>query len=245
MIQPETWGILVAAGTGHRYASDKSKLLEPLAGKSVFARSVNALLSVPRLHGLVVVYHPDWLEAYQQEVHPLNPKISIQWVEGGESRRESVWHGLQALPEAAGIVLIHDAARPLVSTTKIEAALVPVQSGKAMGTSLGVPAQNTLKQVQDPQSPWVKQTLSRETLWAIHTPQVFQKEALLTAHQSVPLSAPVNDDAELLERAFPNQPVVLLVPDEPTNLKITTPGDRTLAEAILRQQAQTATSATN
>lgn len=235
MNKPLIWGILVAGGSGRRYSATTSKLLEHLAGKPIFQRSLEALCQIDSIEGLVIVAHPQWKADYQACLNPNTVQKPIVWANGGETRRASVWNGLQAIPDKATIVLIHDAARPLVHPDKIKAVLQPVIQGQAMGTSLGILSKNTLKQVSAAHDPWVTQTLNREQIWQVHTPQVFQKEALLKAHQQVSQTLVINDDAELVVRQFPNRQAVLMVEDNATNLKITTPQDLQLAEALLKQ----------
>jgi 2-C-methyl-D-erythritol 4-phosphate cytidylyltransferase len=120
-----------------------------------------------------------------------------------------------------------------IQPDKVQAALTPVITGQAMGTTLGIPSQNTLKQVASG-TLWVEKTLDRNLIWQVHTPQVFRKDVLRHAHQVVPESTPVNDDAELVERAYPEHQTMLMVQDDPFNIKITTPADIQLAEALLQ-----------
>jgi 2-C-methyl-D-erythritol 4-phosphate cytidylyltransferase len=237
-MNPITWAILVAGGTGQRYGTPTSKLLEPLAGKPVLQYSVDTLIALNAIAGIIVVTHPDWEKDYQEALALEVGSKPLLWVHGGETRRASVWQGLQALPQEVGIVLIHDAARPLVKPKYIQAALIPVLNKKAMGTSLGVPVPHTLKQVQKGDTAWVETTLKRDRIWQVHTPQVFQREVLMTAHQKVSQTLPINDDAELVERAYPEEPAVLMILDNPLNLKITTPADLQLAEALLAATAK-------
>lgn len=234
MTFPVVWAVVVAGGTGTRFAADRSKLLDMLANRPILAWSVQAIATLPQVSGMILATHPQWQAAYQACLAQYVPEAPLYWVEGGATRRASVWNALQALPKEAEIVLVHDAARPLVKPERIQAAMTPVIAGDALGSSLGVPAQNSLKRVLPGDTPWVEATLERTHLWQVHTPQVFQKTVLLDAHQRIPSDLPINDDAELVERCFPGQAVVQMVPDDPWNLKITTPDDIRLAEALLR-----------
>lgn len=233
MATSRVWGILVAGGTGSRFHADQNKLLAEIQGKSVFRHSLEKLVAVFDIAGIVVVVHPQWREVYETHARAINTSKPILWAAGGATRRDSVYRGLQALPDMAEIVLIHDAARPLVSPGRIRAALLPVIQGQARGTSLGYPVRDTIKTVHSPELLWVKETPSRNTLWATHTPQVFLKSVILQAHQALPQAVPVTDDAELVERLLPGEQAVLMVEDTPDNLKITTPTDLYWAEAVL------------
>ncbi len=234
MTSPCIWGILVAGGSGNRYNSQRSKLLEPLGGKPILQWSIETLLATATLSGIVIVYNPQWKTNYEAFLERSMPTIPIIFTPGGATRRDSVGQGLQSLPSEADIVLIHDAARPLVQPEKIKDALQPVIAGQALGTSLGIPAQNTLKQVIPGNTPWVDKTLQRDTIWQVHTPKVFQKDHLVEAHQAVPHEASINDDVELMERYYPGKNAVQMVLDDASNLKITTPRDLSLAEAWLQ-----------
>ncbi len=240
MTLPVVWAILVAGGSGQRYSPLQSKLLEPIAGKPVIVRSMEALVAVPNMCGVSIVYHPQWEEAYRECLEPFQYQLPLIWVIGGETRRGSVMQGLQVMPSTVNAVIVHDAARPLVKPKHIEAALAPILAGEAVGASLGVPCQNTVKQVAPGDPPWVEMTLDRERLWQVHTPQVFRPEILFKAHCHIDETLPIRDDAELVERYFEGQPVVRMVLDDPSNIKITTAADRRLAEALLQLDQGTA-----
>jgi 2-C-methyl-D-erythritol 4-phosphate cytidylyltransferase len=227
------WAILLAGGVGSRYTPGKSKLLEPLDGKTVFQRSFETIYKLDALTGMVVVSHPEWRTAYESNITFSQIGKPLLWVEGGETRRDSVWNALMALPEDAEIVLIHDAARPMVTAERIQAALQPVLEGAVLGTSLGIPMADSLKQVVPDASGWVEKTLDRSRIWAVHTPQVFRKAAIVQAHEEASKDGPAYDDAELLEQLYPEQPVVLMVEDDRFNLKITTPSDLQCCKALL------------
>lgn len=233
MSSPAIWAILVAGGSGTRYNTQRSKLLELLDGKPVIWHSFLALKSVTSISGFVIVTHPDWEARYRECLQPVLSHQPTKWVQGGVTRRQSVWNGLQALPPEVDVVLIHDAARPLVKPHYIQAVLDPVVTDNAYGASLGVPITHTLKEVLPGPTAWVKTTLNRERIWQVHTPQVFQRPILVQAHQEIAPDISINDDAELVERQFEGQPVVVMVADDPLNLKITTPADLQLAEAVL------------
>jgi len=223
------WAILVAGGKSERFGG-QNKLLANLAGKPVIRWSYDVLCQIPELAGIVVVGGKQYQACLGD----------CRWATSGTTRRESVWQGLLQVPSEAEIVLIHDAARPLVQLKNILAALAPVQNGEAIGTSLGMPVRDTIKQVKivplvkgacnAPLTCWVEATLERSNLWATHTPQVFNKQILLQAHQKAPLDRIFPDDASLVEHL--GQPV-LMVQDSPGNLKITVPEDLVIAQALL------------
>jgi len=230
------WAILLAGGTGSRFGEDASKLLAPLAGKSVLWHSARAFGALAEVDGLCVVSHPQWFEAYQDELAQAVPDSTVLWASGGPTRRDSVYNGLSALPTSAHVVMVHDAARPLVRPDRLQAALNPVLQGHVEATSLGRPVPYTIKSVASPEEPWVSHTIPRALLWQVNTPQVFTADLLRKAHQKVPHDPMITDDAELVERLLAGQNAVLMVEDASCNLKITTPEDLVLAHHLLHQR---------
>ncbi len=224
----------MAGGISRRYqgAGGSSKLLDPLGEEPVFSHSARALLSVPVIQGLLVVSNPLWQTEYEKALQTLRPRIPVNWVLGGETRRHSVWNALQSLPTDCNIVVIHDAARPFVQVEKIQACLQPLLAGTAQATSLGLPCTNSIKRVYEERPEWVAETLPRRNLWEVHTPQAFCKDILLQAHQVASPCLSIHDDAELVERLYPGQAVVQMIPDDPLNIKLTVPTDRLLAQAL-------------
>jgi 2-C-methyl-D-erythritol 4-phosphate cytidylyltransferase len=150
-------------------------------------------------------------------------------VPGGASRSESVRAGLAAVPLTAGIVVVHDAARPLASPALFASVVAAVRAG-ADGAVPAVPVVDTLKRVDGDR---VVETVSRETLVAVQTPQAFRAGALRTAHSA---GGEATDDAALVESAGGT---VVVVAGEPDNLKVTTPGDLARAAFLLASQAKT------
>jgi 2-C-methyl-D-erythritol 4-phosphate cytidylyltransferase len=230
------WAIVPAGGNGSRYATGRDKLLVMIAGIPVLARTVLALLRVPSIQGIIVVSSEANQETYDSLIRHYAPSAQVQFALGGSSRRESVYNGLLAVPESAQIVVVHDAARPLIQTELIEQAIQRVQTGEH-GAVVAIPIQDTVKEVIHPldtvqSPPVITTTMDRSRLWRAQTPQVFQKDRLLQAHQQVPLDASITDDAQLLELA--GQGPVSIVPGNERNLKVTHPIDILMAEAFLK-----------
>jgi 2-C-methyl-D-erythritol 4-phosphate cytidylyltransferase len=231
------WAVVPAGGNGCRFSadSDADKLLAHIQGQSVLQRTVGTLLAVPAILGLVLVAGEARLETYQALVNAHFPDAPVRWALGGADRRESVFNGLCALPDAEenGLVVIHDAARPLIRRQTVEASLSAVW-GDVQGAVVGIPIHDTLKRTLPPSAgnvPPVVETLDRCGVWRAQTPQVFRRDAILRAHRTVPRTTPVTDDAQLMEQAGLGP--VVMVPGEESNLKITTPDDLRLATAWL------------
>lgn len=228
----EAWAVIPAGGSGSRFSATEDKLLNPLAGKPVLQRTLEVLLWTPRISGIVLVASEKALECYQKLTEQAFPNASIRLALGGETRRASVYQGLLALPESAEIVVIHDAARPLMEPTMVAESIQAVEAG-AVGAVIAVPVNDTLKRAE-PGIETIAATVDRAHLWRAQTPQTFQKSVLLQAHQGVPLERSVTDDAQLLELAGLGP--VKLLPGSERNLKITRKQDIQLAEALLAQE---------
>jgi 2-C-methyl-D-erythritol 4-phosphate cytidylyltransferase len=198
------YGIVVAAGRGERFGVPKAEVL--LRGVPLWRRAADAMRSAGV--GDVVV------------VGPVPGGIP-----GGERRRDSVAAGLAALPGDAEWVLVHDAARPLATPGLCRAVLDRLLRDDVDGVVPALPVSDTLKAVVGDR---VTTTVPRADLVAVQTPQGFRVATLRRAHLAGDEDA--TDDAALVERAGGS---VVFVPGEPTNLKITLPGDLAVAEALL------------
>jgi 2-C-methyl-D-erythritol 4-phosphate cytidylyltransferase len=193
-----------------------------LAGRPMLQWSIDALRSVPAIDAIVVALPQGW-------DGPV-PDGTIG-VPGGAHRSLSVRAALNAAE--GDPVIVHDAARPLLTAQIVQAALDALQRHGCDGVIAAAPVSDTIKQTgADGQ---VERTLDRSSLWAVQTPQVFRRSALeraLAAHDDVLAAA--TDDAWLVERAGGT---VRVAPTPAENLKITTPGDMRVAELVLRGRA--------
>lgn len=207
------WLVVVAGGRGARFG--RPKQFEPLAGRTVLERSVEAGRTVA--DGVVVVVPA----GSAGEAAP--SRAGDRWVTGGTTRSASVRAGLAAVPLDAEVVVVHDAARPLASPELFEAVVAAVRRG-AEGAVAALPVLDTIKRMNDGV---VVDTLDRSSLVAVQTPQAFSAAALRRAHGS---GAEATDDAALVEAEGGR---VVAVPGEASNLKITTPQDLVVAEVLL------------
>lgn len=244
------WGLLAAGGSGTRYGEERNKLLEPLLDRLVLERSLSALLDADKLSGVVVVGDGRKLRGYQSRLSQVLERKDkpVLWAKGGQTRRESVWAGLQVLPDEVNSVVVHDAARPLLQGAWVDMALEElIREPGAHGCLLGHPVIDTLKAVEPVtrcslhsglHTATIKNTADRSLLWAVQTPQVFLKETLIQAHQAVGKNALVTDDAQLLELAGLGPVLIKECPGH--NVKLTTLRDLPLLEALMRQQLEEA-----
>ncbi len=227
--------LIAAAGTGRRMGAAGNKLLLPVAGRPVLAWTLEAALACPAITWIGVIGQPvdaapiaALVEAARAAVPAAAP---VQWILGGDTRQESVSRGLAALPAAAELVLIHDGARALVEPALLAACGKALREAAAAGAGViaATPVTDTIKEV-DPAGT-ITATPDRSRLWAAQTPQAFSVAQLRQAHARAAAEGwSVTDDAALYERL--GLPVrVLEAP--PSNIKLTTPFDLTVAEAVL------------
>lgn len=217
---PTFAAIIPAAGRSTRFGGPRNKLFEPLDGRTVLERSVSAFqcrADVP----LIVIPTRDPLDLPGERIH-LCP--------GGSSRAESVWCALKQVPATIEWVAIHDGARPLISQGLIDSTLAAaVEHGAAVPA---LPVHLTIKQATGPLPARVERTIPRQTLWAMQTPQIMRRAALLEAFEKCPISLDqVTDDVQLIELAGGE---VWLVDGDERNLKITTAADLKIAAMHLQ-----------
>jgi 2-C-methyl-D-erythritol 4-phosphate cytidylyltransferase len=217
--------ILVAAGSGVRMGARGPKALVPLAGRPMLAWSLEALGGV----GAVVVAAPPGHEAETRAIAP-----AARVVAGGASRAESVAAALAAVPAATEVVVVHDAARPLL-TPEIVAAVIAGLEG-ADGAIAARPVADTLKRGDGGERPEIEVTVDRAPLWAAETPQAFRAAVLRRAVEAARGEgrlAAATDCASLVEARGGR---VRLVATPGPNLKVTTPADLALAEHLLARR---------
>jgi 2-C-methyl-D-erythritol 4-phosphate cytidylyltransferase len=217
--------VLLAAGSGRRLGFDK--VLTPLAGRPVLEYSLGALLEAPEVDEIRVMTREDILAAVEQLVRGLRPGKPVVVARGGAERRDSVMAGLEGLGEGVEWVLIHDAARPLLTAEGVGRVLAAAREhGSAV---CGRPATDTLKWCEDGET--VARTLDRSRVWQVETPQVFRRVEILEAYRlALARGGEVTDDASAMEAAGRT---VRLFPVEQANLKITRAADWELLGILL------------
>ncbi|MGF1430970.1 2-C-methyl-D-erythritol 4-phosphate cytidylyltransferase [Kitasatospora sp. LaBMicrA B282] len=234
--------VVPAAGRGERLGPGAPKALRELGGAPLLVHAVRALAR-SRAVGLVVVAAPPQGVAEVVgllDSHGLDGK-DVRVVAGGATRQESVRLGLAEIPEQTEIVLVHDAARPLVPVEVVDAVVAAVRAG-AEAVVPAVPLADTVKRV-GPVAPGepepVLDTPDRSTLRAVQTPQGFRRAALAEVHakalaEEAAGGAPVvTDDAGLIEHYGGR---VVVVPGHEEAFKVTRPLDLVLAEAVLARR---------
>jgi len=227
--------LIAAAGSGRRMGAEGNKLLLPVAGRPVLVWTLEAALACRAISWIGVVGQPVDQAAIQALIDAALAQASaratpVHWIVGGETRQQSVSRGLAALPSGATGVLIHDGARCLVQPELLSRCADAVGAGQAVIAA--TPVTDTIKQVDS--SGTITATPERSQLWAAQTPQGFPVAQLRAAHASASEQGwQVTDDAALFERLG----LAVTVLEAPaSNIKLTTPFDLTIAEAVLQQR---------
>jgi 2-C-methyl-D-erythritol 4-phosphate cytidylyltransferase len=224
--------VLLAAGSARRMqAVVDDKITAPLAGTPVFIHSLKAFLGTGLIGRVVITYRDDQQLAKLQSLLAthLPTAIAVNFVAGGESRQDSVLAALQTCEGHAGLVHIHDGARPLVSSEAINK--VRAKAAETGAAILAGRASDTVK-IAKADSSSVATSPDRGLVWTAETPQVFRTAVVLKAYRKVAeLQRKVTDDSSAVE--FVGQDVSL-VENPSVNLKLTRPADFVLAEAILK-----------
>jgi 2-C-methyl-D-erythritol 4-phosphate cytidylyltransferase len=229
------WGaVIVAAGRGTRFG--RPKQLVELAGRPMLAWSIATFDAMPEIGELAIVTEPEFIDAVEALARPLVRHAALRVVAGGADRQTSVRHGIEALGDEVGAILVHDGARPLIRPVDVRAGMRPVRPGTA--TLLGARVVDTIKVAAADGT--VVRTLDRSELWSAQTPQFATARDLRRAHADAARSGdpPATDDAALLERAGLE---VVIVESSPDNFKVTLPGDLARAEMLLAPRASDGT----
>jgi 2-C-methyl-D-erythritol 4-phosphate cytidylyltransferase len=220
--------ILPAAGKSSRFGGREKKPYVSLDGRPVWLRTAELFVNRPDVTQLLLVISPDDRELVERRYAANLMFLDIKLVDGGAERFESVANALAHLKPGADFVAVHDAVRPCAPPAVIDAVFAAAAShGAALP---GVAVADTLKRVD--QEGRVIETVAREGLWQVQTPQAFRRDWLEEAYrQRDQVGATITDDAQLVEAA--GHPV-RVVPGSPFNLKITTADDLKLAGQYLK-----------
>ena len=232
--------LIPAAGVGRRMGNEfkkrglpqRNKLLLELLEKPLLAWTLLAGEQAKSIDWIGIIGQPIDFPDFQNIIDDLHLSKTVELIVGGETRQESVFNGLQALPAKAEKVLIHDGARCLATATLFDRCTKSLD--QCQGFIAAIPVKDTIKIVDEQKI--IVDTPDRSNLWAAQTPQGFQVDLLKRCHdQGKSQGWEVTDDAALFEKC--NLPVKI-VEGEETNLKVTTKVDLAIAEFILRQRQE-------
>ena len=226
-----TTAIIVAAGEGRRVGGDVPKIYLPVCGRPMVLRTLDRFFSTQTVDEVILVIGVNEFSRCETMLRQDPTLGNRSWTlqTGGGTRQQSVKKGLEKIDAGTDIIVIHDGARPFVSSVLIDRCVEAVQNKGAV--VVGVPVRDTIKLVSDDR--WVQMTPARSSLWEIQTPQAFRKELIVEAHERASREVvEATDDAMLVEAM--GKPVFVLEGGR-NNMKITTPEDVWLAETLMRE----------
>lgn len=230
--RPRCAALVAAAGSSTRMGGGTNKLLLPLDGIPVLIRTLDALQRAERVDEIIVATREEELVEIAQLCHTYGITKCKKVIRGGESRAHSVMLAALEADKSMELLAVQDGARPLVTPELIDSVIAA--AARCGAAAPAIPVKDTIKCVREDGA--VAQTLDRSALRAVQTPQVFKADVLKAALQSVlEQGIEVTDDCGAVERLGK---VVFLTEGEETNLKITTPADLVLAEAILKDREE-------
>ena len=222
------WAVLVAAGRGERFGGDRPKAFAKLRGRVMLAESLERLERSDWIEAIVIVAPVEWEEPSILLAEELSAGKVSSCVPGGATRADSVRAGVAEVPDDVPVILVHDAARPLLPEAVIERVITALGDGWD-GAVPALPVADTIKRAG--QDGAVLETLDRSGLVTVQTPQAFASAALRSA--LVGDIAGVTDCAGLVEAAGGR---VRIVEGDPRLLKVTTPADLALVETLLASE---------
>lgn len=220
--------VVPAGGTGKRMGAGTPKQFLMLDGVPMMLHALRVLERVPGVTEVVLVVPKEERErALSEVVERYGLKKVLKVVPGGATRQESVQHGLNEVDEDVEIVVVHDAVRPFITEDRIERSIEAARQHG--GAIVAVPMKDTPKQAGPDRL--IQRTLDRTDLWLAQTPQTFRRALVVEAYRKAAMAhVHATDDAALVERLGHT---VAIVEGSWENIKITTPEDMILAEAIL------------
>lgn len=225
--------VIPAAGSGTRMGLTKAKQFIDLCGKPILAVTLSHFQECDRVDGIVVVVSQDDVDFCHQEIvdrYKLSKVLRV--VVGGRKRQDSVRKGIEAIHDPCKWVLIHDGARPLVTTELIEKVIKAARGLRAVIT--GLPVRETVKEIDNKGR--VLRSIDRRDLWLIQTPQIFRWEDIHLAHRKALKHGweEATDDAFLIEKmGIP----VKIIEGEDDNIKVTTLQDLDIARFLISKKS--------
>lgn len=219
--------IIVAAGSGTRFNSEKPKQFVELLGKPLIVHTIERFEAAESIDSIVPVLANEWIDKFETLIKDYDFRKTRNAVAGGAARAESVRNGLEAVPAETAMVAVHDGARPLVTPVEIDATLR--KAAETGAACLVAPVTDTIKTVRGGE---IAATLDRSQLRRALTPQVFRVEILRKAFESADLNESVTDECYLVEKlGYP----IAAVEGSSRNIKITNADDLLIAVALLKK----------
>ena len=216
--------IIPAAGHGNRFG--EAKQFKLLAGTPLFIHSIKTFLNSSKIHEIVVVVPKHKKDSIHKAIMSISGDKKITITLGGERRQDSVKNGVLVSDTTSDLICIHDAARPFITERLIED---PINSCESFdGAVIAIPSVDTVKYSENN---IIMKTIDRNSIWLAQTPQVFWRDKLLKAYDSIDDSIVITDEAAIMEKMGYK---ICLVPGDIKNNKITTFEDWKYAESRLQ-----------
>lgn len=221
--------IIVAAGTGSRFGSERPKQFVELLGKPVIIHTIERFEECDAIDEMVLVLNANEIDNFQQFLTQYNFRKVVKLISGGVTRAESVRNGLDAVATATNIVAVHDGARPFVSVDEIRQTIE-----KATETGAACLVAEVIDTIKEIDGKNISRTIDRSKLRRALTPQAFGYELLLRAFDGVDLGESITDECCLVEKLGVK---IAFVEGSTRNIKITTPDDLIFAAALSEASA--------
>ncbi|MDR2465115.1 MAG: 2-C-methyl-D-erythritol 4-phosphate cytidylyltransferase [Streptococcaceae bacterium] len=220
--------IILLGGMGSRMRTDRNKVFLKIGERPILLHSILAFLQDENCVHLILVGRTGELEALSSLLPESRKDVTL--TTGGKERQDSVYEGLLKVKDLSKKVFIHDGARPFLTETLLRSLKEFMKSERAL--LLGVPVKDTIKRVGAGEN--VQETVERTNLWQAQTPQVFDGELILEAHQKAQKqNFQGTDDVSLVEKFCPGVKVKMVMGSY-ENIKVTTPEDLVIGEAIYK-----------
>jgi len=223
--------IVAAAGAGQRFGGKVKKPFAQIDNRPIFIRSIELFLNRPDVCQTILAVSAEDYDVVKEKYAANLMFMGLKLVKGGTERFESIRAALDILAAEAEFVCVHDAVRPCVLESWIDA--VFAEAAKTGAAILAAPLAGTIKRAAD--SGFIDETVPRAGLYEAQTPQVFRKDLLVRAYADLPQDEVPTDDAAVVERTGE---AIKIVPTDHRNIKITLPGDLDLATGVLKQMSR-------
>ncbi len=224
---PKISAVIVAAGKGSRMKIDQNKIFCSLGGKPLLAHTLSLFERNECIGEIILVCRADEMDQCRAIAQTYHISKITKFVPGGAERKDSVYHGICHVNPSADYIAIHDAARPFLSQELLNLVLTEAQNHRA--AVLGVPCKDTIKCCREG---YIINTPDRSTLWAVQTPQVFERDLIIKAYEAASPDIVFTDDCSYVE-AMGIPPYMVL--SDYNNIKITTPEDLAYANFMLNK----------
>lgn len=226
MSKKKVTAIILAAGNSVRYGQNRNKNLEVVNNQTILEYSLKEFNKNKRIDNIIIATKKSDLEEINKIIYKNRSAKPIKTVIGGNTRQESVYNSINSTD--SNIVIIHDAARPMIKQEYIDKCIDEMDNFK--GVTIGVKSKDTIKIASN--DGIIEQTTNRSNTWVIQTPQCFDRLSLLEAHDKFKNASDITDDCMILER---NNEKVKIISGDYSNIKLTTFDDLNLVNEFLKK----------